>query len=517
MKNLIQNIILLTFCSICYTNVSAQLTSIQWQTSLGGSLYEYTKEVENTTDGGYITVGYTTSSDGDVSLNNGNGDCWIVKLNALGIKEWEKNYGGSELDYGYSIKQTSDGGFIVAGYTESTNGDITSSFGTGDCWIIKLSSNGSIEWQKNYGGSSNDSGQSIFQTQDGGYIVGGYSESIDGDLSGSNGGVDAWVFKLNELGVIEWQKNYGGSLYDYLQDIKQTMDGGYVFCGGTNSNDGDVVEQNGDGDSWVVKLNSLGGIEWQNSLGGSSYDVGQFVEQTIDGGYISTGYTSSNDLDVINQHGAGDCWVVKCNNSGIVEWKEAYGSTGNDYAYCIRQMLDGGYILTGYSELNDGDVTGNHGSYDCWLVLIESNGEIRMQQSFGGAGVDIGYSVFEIAPGTFALAGYTESTDGDVAFSHGGGDCWILKLNLSSVQIEDVSLSELASVSPNPSAGNFHFSGLKKDATIIVYDVNGKVVCQVNSENFTCDIQLSYMAKGVYVYKILSESVVDQTGRIVLY
>ncbi|MCX6296904.1 MAG: T9SS type A sorting domain-containing protein [Bacteroidetes bacterium] len=511
-----KNIATFLFVYLLSTNIHGQFSSIQWQKSIGGGMYEFSKEIEYTSDGGTINIGYTESSDGDVIFNHGGGDCWIVKLNASGAIDWKKTYGGTGFDYGYSIKQTPDGGYIAAGYTESHDGDVTINKGGGDCWIIKLDNSGTIIWQKTFGGTLNDNGQSIALTADGGYIVTGYTESNNGDVTWNYGAGDCWVLKLDNSGSIQWQKSLGGSSYDFGQDIKQTSDGGFILSIGSNSNDGDVLTQHGNGDCWIVKLDNSGSIQWQKSFGGSNYDFGQSIEQTIDGGFILAGYSESNDGDVTAQHGNGDCWVVKCDKFGNLQWQKALGSSGNDYAYSIKQIDNGGYVLTGYSGLNDGDVIGNHGDYDCWVIELDNMGIVRMQKSFGGTGTDIGYSIRQTSPDSYIIAGYSTSSDGDVIGNHGGGDCWILRLNVSTLSIADYSQEQTITVAPNPSSGNFNFSGLQDESNLVIYDITGKIILQSEVKGINYSLNLKDEEKGIYFYSVTKKDGTNKTGKIIL-
>ncbi|MCL2009110.1 MAG: flagellin, partial [Synergistaceae bacterium] len=184
---------------------------IEWQRSLGGSGYEGASSIQQTADGGYIVAGSSNSTDGDVSGNHGGYDYWIVELDANGDIEWEKSLGGSGLDSASSIQQTADGGYIVAGFSYSTDNDVSGNHGVRDYWIVKLTVNGDIEWEKSLGGTNYDQAFSIQQTADGGYIVAGYSDSNNVDVSGNHGGSDYWIVKLTANGVIEWQRSLGGS------------------------------------------------------------------------------------------------------------------------------------------------------------------------------------------------------------------------------------------------------------------------------------------------------------------
>jgi len=285
--------------------------------------------------------------------------------------------GGGACDRARSIQQTSDGGFIVAGETWSVDGDVSgnhsaSDFCASDFWVVKLNSSGEIVWKKCLGGSGSDCSHSIQQTVDGGFIVAGWSGSYDGDVSGNHGWYDCWVVKLNSSGEIEWQKCFGGNDYDVAFSIQQTADGGFIVAGWSIPNDDDASGNHG-ADYWVIKLNSLGELEWQKCLGGSYFDEAHSIQQTADGGFIVAGWSWSNDGDVSGSHGDSDCWIVRLDSLGKVEWQKCLGGGGDDFAYYIQQTADGGFIVVGETWSNDGDVSGNHGRADYWIVKLNSS------------------------------------------------------------------------------------------------------------------------------------------------
>lgn len=277
--------------------------------------------------------------------------------------------GGTGLDIAQSIRQTADEGYIVAGCTQSNDGDVAGNHGSYDYWIVKLSNTGSIQWQKTLGGAGNDYAYSIEQTADEGYIVAGYTSSNNGDVTGFHGFEDYWVVKLTSTGTIEWQKTLGGTGFDQAYSIKQTADGGYVIAGYSDSYDGDVTGNHGY-DYWIVKLTSTGIIEWQKTIGGTGTDYARSVEQTTDGGYIVAGYAESINGDVTGNHGSYDYWVIRLSNTGVIQWQKTLGGNGVDFANSIQQTTDGGYIVAGYSNSTNQDVTGNHGSRDYWVVKL---------------------------------------------------------------------------------------------------------------------------------------------------
>ena len=287
MKNLL--ITLSLFLTSFY--LTAQAPSIEWQKSLGGTGEDNAYSIKQTADGGYVVAGHSNSINGDVTGNHGSIDFWVVKLTSTGVIDWQKSLGGTGWEYALSIQQTADGGYIVAGKSSSNNGDLTGNQGSYDYWVVKLTSTGTIDWQKSIGGVGDDGAYSVQQTVDGGYIVAGYTYSIYGDVTGYHGGGDSWVAKLDSIGIIEWQKSLGGTSAEKATFIQQTIDGGYIVAGYSNSNDGDVTNSNGGGDFWVVKLTSSGTIDWQKVLGGSGWDLAEHIQQTTDGGYVVTGFS----------------------------------------------------------------------------------------------------------------------------------------------------------------------------------------------------------------------------------
>ncbi len=448
--------------------VSSAAPSIEWQKSLGGTSSDDAYSIQQTSDGGYIVAGISHSNDGDVTGNHGGLDYWVIKLDANGNIIWQKCLGGTTQDEAYSIQQTSDGGYIVAGRSKSTDGDVTGNHGGLDYWVIKLDANGNIIWQKCLGGTEDDFVNSIQQTSDGGYIVAGFSESNDGDVTGNHKKYenyyfyyyDYWVVKLDANGNIIWQKSLGGTHYDYAQSIQQTSDGGYIVAGKSLSNDGDVTGNHGGwayddywvGDYWVVKLDTSGDIIWQKCLGGTEDEWAYSIQQTSDGGYIVAGCSLSTDGDVTGNHGGLDYWVIKLDANGNIIWQKSLGGTSWDTAYSIQQTSDGGYIVAGGSHSTDGDVTGNHGGSDYWVIKLDANGNIIWQKSLGGTTSDYAESIQQTSDGGYIVAGYSGSTDGDVTGNHGGRDYWIVKLS------SDNGRPTLTSLTPSSiTAGSYDF------------------------------------------------------------
>ena len=360
----------------------------EWGKCYGGGAEDEAHGSVSTLDDKVVFVGSIRGAGGDVSGFHGadqNYNGWVVKLTSLGTIEWQNCIGatnGGTLLYG--IDKTSDGGYIVTGQTEASNeADIPPNHGTADVLVSKLSSSGDIEWTKCYGGSGGEWGNSIIQTNDSGYIFAGTAGSSTGEVSGLHGGRDVWVVKLTSLGSLEWQKCYGGAEDDRANAIKQTIDGGYIVAGFTWSNDGDVVgkheSQPGQGDTtdqddfWVLKLDSSGSMEWQACLGGDISDSADYVFQTTDGGYLVAGLSNSTGISKPN----GDLVIFKLSSSGAVEWNDRYGGVydeavnGNNYGRCLYQDENGYYWVAGRTTSSNESMV-NHGEGDYWLIKLAS-------------------------------------------------------------------------------------------------------------------------------------------------
>ncbi len=411
--------------------------NIRWQRSLGGNSVERANTIKPTSDGGYITAGYTWSNNGDVSGNHGSIDFWVVKLTANGAIQWQKCLGGSNNDVAYAVCQTFDGGYMIAGNTLSNNGDVMGYHSSYDCWITKLSPTGTLEWQKCLGGALQDYAQCIIQTSDSGYALAGYSNSNDADVSGNHGGMDFWVVRLNASGDTVWTKSLGGPGNEYANSIVQSTNGTFIVAGYATSGGGQVTGYHGGaGDFWVVKLSSSGSVVWKNCYGGSLQDNAYSVKQTKDGGYILAGNSNSNNYDVSGTHGFQDFWVMKISSAGTLNWQIALGGSTYDYAYDIIQAKDGGYLVGGHTSSNNMNVSGNHGGYDYWVTKLTENGVFQWQKCFGGTGNDYAYSCGQGSDGSYVLAGYTLSNDHDVSGGQGQDDFWIVRFSDCQATIE---------------------------------------------------------------------------------
>ena len=486
----------------------AQAPAIEWQKTLGGTSTDHPYCIRATPDGGYITVGTTASNNGDVTTNHGFFDLWIVKLTSEGNIVWQKTYGGDDDERANSIECTTDGGYIVAGYTDSHNGDITLSYGVHDFWILKLDSFGNIEWEKTEGGTYYEQASSVKETPDGGFIVAGYTESDTGNFSGNHGDSDFLVVKLSPSGNVEWRKMYGGSLWERANDIQCTNDGGYIVTGYAESLDGDVVITNGNDDFWVVKLNVLGAIQWEKSYGGSELEIAHNIQLTNDGGYIVGGVSTSNNGDVAENFGGYDYWILKLDAFGAIEWKKVLGGVGDDFFTSLKTTNDNGCIVSGYTI--NSNIEGNYGpnQRDWWIVRLSSTGTLIWQKVIGGSNDDRMEDVDLTNDGGYIMTGYTESTDGDVTGFQGFSDYWVVKLAPENLANDIFTQNSNISLFPNPTKEKItiKISSFKPSQEISIYDISGKTIYFQKLEGLKTTINTSYFQKGVYFLNLLDGS-----------
>ena len=304
-----------------------------WTKTFGEFDSEYSYSVQQTADEGYIITGSKATFDGNGS------DVWLIKTDADGDTLWTKTfYGYYSTNCGKSIQQTEDEGYIIVGFTEAWD------YSDGFIWLIKTNASGDTLWTKTFGGSQREYGNSIQQTVDEGYIITGST------LSFGAGGSDVWLIKTNASGDTLWTRTFGGNGQDDGNSVQQTTDEGYIITGSTSS------YGVGSRDIWLIKTNASGDTLWTKTFGGRGEDCGYAVQQTTDEGYIITGYTSSFPA------GVRDAWLIKTSASGDILWTKTFGGSDNDDGYSVRQTLDGGYIITGFTS------SYGSGDYDVWLI-----------------------------------------------------------------------------------------------------------------------------------------------------
>jgi hypothetical protein len=447
----------------------AQAPDTLWTKTFGGSDGDGGSSVQQTIDGGYIITGGTTS------FGAGEGDVWLIKTDASGDTLWTKTFGGSDSEHGYSVQQTTDGGYIITG--------LTGSFGVDewdwDVWLIKTDASGDTLWTNIFGGDDWDWGTSVQQTTDGGYIITGRTTSFGA------GQQDVWLIKTDASGDTLWTKTFGGSLGDGGFSVQQTTDGGYIITGNTL------------GDVWLIKTDASGDTLWTKTFGGSDSEWGNSVQQTTDGGYIITGVTGSFGA------GSEDVWLINTDASGDTLWTKTFGGIILDRGTSVQQTTDGGYIITGFTR------SFGAGSGDFWLIKTDASGDTLWTKTFGGSDWEEGNSVQQTTDGGYIITGTTGS------FGAGEGDVWLIKTtpDINNIEqeteiiISDFSL-HLNFPNPfNPSTKIRYSIPQSSNVVIKVFDILGnEIETLVNEEKSAGTYEITWYAKqlpsGIYFYRL---------------
>ncbi|PVX25130.1 MAG: hypothetical protein CW691_05540 [Candidatus Bathyarchaeum sp.] len=379
--------VLLSFSSIIFVGASSM-----WSQTYGGTAYDCAYTLVGTSDGGFALAGETNS------FGAGESDFWLVKTDESGNMEWNHTYGGSGVDYAFGLVETSDGGFALAG--------LTYSFGVGDSdfWLVKTDANGNVQWNQTYGGSGTDYAYDLVETSDGGYAIAGETRSFGA------GEEDFWLIKTDGSGNMEWNQTYGGTRFEYGGALVELSDGGFALAGGSDSF--------GDGsyDFCLIKTDEFGALQWNKTYGGSGYDVDSSLVQTSDGGFALSGLTFS--------FGAGDAdyWLIKTDSDGNMQWNHTYGGAGTDYNDGLVETADGGFALAGMQ------FSFGVGESNLWLVKTDASGNMQWNQTYAGAGFSYnGGGLLELSDGGFALAGETRS------LGAGDADFWLIKTDENGV------------------------------------------------------------------------------------
>jgi hypothetical protein len=386
------NMILLHICMVITTltiandSASGQVPDTAWTRTYGARDDDFARAITKTDDGGYIIVGYT-------GVMPDNFDVYAIRIDPAGNVKWQTTYGGKEWDTGSDVVQCDDSGFIIAGYTNS--------FGKGwnDAYIIRTDGDGTVLWQKTFGGSNEDGASSVIQTTDGGFVIAGETMSF------GSGDYDVFVVKIDDKGNFLWKNTIGGTDCDGCQAIQQTYDGGYIIVGDTKSSGKGWHDMN------LIKLDAQGKVCWSKTYGGKDFDCGEAVKQTRDRGFIITGWTRSFGA------GLSDVYVVKTDREGEVLWERTYGGTQHDFGFNVEQTFDGGFLVIGDTK------SFGAGWYDVYVIRTDERGDTLWTRTYGGTQPDEAFSLHPTRDGGYLIAGSTKS------FGGWDDDVYLIKLH----------------------------------------------------------------------------------------
>lgn len=531
----------LVILNILSQNILSQTKpEIEWEKTYGGYTREELTTILPTVDNGYLIGGPTMSSNGDIkSGNKGWFDFWVVKINQDGGIIWEKTYGTIGSDYLNVIQQASDGGFILGGYTNMINeNQINPQQGIHDFLIYKIDNKGNLIWKKTFGGTGDDVLNSIQPTQDGGFLLGGTTNSIDGDVQSRKNQIfnffekDMWLIKIDKNGNLQWEKTFGENYsFEVLMCIYQVKDG-YLLGGSSSRNKkGEApLGVNGPSNFCLIKIDFAGNILWENRYGGSGNEVLVKILDTNDGGYLLAGRTTSVDGDIQSRtrkesyYWDLDYWVVKVDDSGNMIWEKSYGDIGWDVLYSCCNTSNGGYILAGVTDTDVTDINSeNPAKFDCWIINIDSIGNVIWNAKYGGSEDDAFTTILPINNNKYLLGGDTKSNDGDIrsgnhgaqnSWTHGRLDFWVMKYN-SNLNLSTEEITNTTNIYPNPVKDKL-ITNYNKEGIVSIFDLFGKLLLKQNVTNYNQVIDVSFIPSGTYIINFNSKNQYESSKLIKL-
>ena len=407
-----------------------------WETinTYGGSKEDIAHGVSVTSDGGFVVIGNTKSTDGNFLIKDKAGsDIFLMKFSASNSLEWTQVYGGSRDDRGYDVVQLLDEGFALVGYSKSDDRDASVNQGQHDNWVIRTDSKGLLLWQKSFGFLGHDHAYSITSTSDGGLFFNGFLDVTASDGQGQDGkrnyltkkhGVgEFWCHKLDRNGNLQWRRYFGGTSNDRSYDAIETNKGDFILTGSSESQDIDISNPKGGYDIWVVKIDASGALLWETSIGGSGYDNGNAIIETQNGNFLIAGQTFSKDKDITNPLGSSDGILVWLSPEGILMRVQNIGKSEFDVLKDIVQRPDGTLLAVGHSSSieNENSPLDN----DVTLYYTLSNGSLISSHQLGGDGLDQGEAIAVNSKGSVIVVGSTDSRSGQFPNSKGGKDLFV--------------------------------------------------------------------------------------------
>ncbi len=528
MKQLLKLLVI----SLLLNTTSSNAQDILWEKSYGGKQAEYLFDAQPTADYGFILAGSSISgkTGNKEDANKGDLDYWIWKMDEKGDLDWQKSFGGSGVDLLQSIRLTSDGGYILAGISDSKKGfdKQDDAKGNNDFWIIKLDAKGNELWQKTIGGSGQEKLHSITLTADGGYLLGGSSSSyksentsgvadLFGKSENTRGNMDYWVVKLKKDGTIEWQKTLGGKYADELKSVAVLENGNYLLGGTSNSPiSGDKTEANlGFNDFWLLQLDKTGNVVWQQTIGGEQDDNLFALTTTKDGGFMVGGNSNSgtSNTKTKGSEKGSDFWVVKFDKEAKMLWQEVYNYGERDVLTSIIENEDNTYLIGGYaqSEVNTTVLSkvkrGDKDGINDYIALkISAKGEELWSQTVGSKGEEVMKKLLETRDGGYLLTGTSNGkASKDKNNTIGGNDFWVVKLK-DKTKPEKEKLPIEAFPNPAVTFTNVIIGFDYTTGTANVYDINGRQLQSHTLDgNRTLPLEMTSYPTGIYIVEIVTD------------
>lgn len=407
--------------------------NLLWNKSYGGSAAENWSVIVDLPGHNVIVGTNTVSTDKYINNNHGKNDVWLTKISGDGDTLWTRSYGGSKSESSYGMILTTSGTVVCAGHSASKNsGDVGANKGSYDAWVFEVDTiDGSLNWSKTYGSSGYDYGYSLQENSRQEYVVAGICGAANGDIDSGRGGFDGFVFVVDKNGNLLRNRSLGGTISDNFNDLVVMPDGSYVLVGETNSKNFEAPVNKGGRDIWIVKVDTSLNVVWTKTFGGSGYDNALGAILAPDGNILIHAYSDSKDGDLLSNPKAdsmGASCLLKVTTTGNVIWQKAYGGTDYEYPADIELRGDNEILLISESASSDGDVPANKGQADTWLCIVDSVGDVKFSQNYGGSKGDYANKIVVDEYGDIYISSLSRSSDLDVDSNYGSNDLWLIKL-----------------------------------------------------------------------------------------
>jgi hypothetical protein len=385
--------------------------------AIGGSSYDFAGSLINYRNG-FLICGSSQSSDYDIGCNNGLYDGWLCYIDSNQNIIQSQCFGGNSHDGFYTLANSTNG-FLAGGSSVSSFSGCNQT--TTDYYVVAFDTSSQLLWQFCYGGSNRDEIKSILKTRYNEFIVAGYSLSTDGNAIGNHGSYDFLLVKIDASGNVIWNKCYGGPSIDTFSDLAEMPNGNIVFCGSVGFDGGDITGTHGSSDFWVGMIDSSGTLLWQKALGGTSNEAAFDLTILNSNAIIITGEVYSNDGDVLGNHGSTDAWIVKLDSLGNLQNQKCLGGSSGDQGLVVQSNGLGYFYLLGKTCSTDGDIVSQH-CQDLWIVKCDSNLNILSSNSYGGTGDERPMNMIAAENMVYGVA-TTTSGDGDINNFHIASNC----------------------------------------------------------------------------------------------
>ncbi len=423
--NILKRTLAIFFFCLIFLSLQAQEGTIQWTKNFGGNASDIANDFITTSDNALLIVGHTLSNNQDISNNNGGADVWVLKTDLDGTIQWSKTFGTTANEMAHGIAKTSNDEYIIAGTTHASGN------GKGDAYLLKIDIDGNVIWEKTFGGEKFDGFQKIRATANQSFLVAGTTNSSENAPNQASGQGDIWILNIDADGNIIWEKTFGGSRSDLLEDLTIDSAGDIYLTGSTFSKDGNFQSNTTFmNDGFVLKLDADGNLLWGQQYGTDTPDGFNAITTTSNGTIAMLGYEGIQNTTVSGIQGKyeQDIWLQQINANGQVQLSQNLGGSAIDDGDAIGTTTDGGLLVAGTSLSFDGDISSPKGKKDIWVAKLDASGNMTWRHNIGGTAQDEARAVLQTADGNYFVLGTTYSDNGNLNNNKGSEDIVLTKI-----------------------------------------------------------------------------------------